>query len=232
MKVFLCGGGCGEQTKEAIGRLDQVIDHSKPCLYIPLAMEAERYDSCYEWIGTELGDVTVPEIRMVRSAQELAKAELADYSFVFIGGGNTFKLLKDLKESGAFEHLKEYLENGGIVFGGSAGAIIFGKDIETAGFLDENEVGLKDTEGFDILDGISVFCHYTAGSEEENERSRQYLTEASGQQYLTALPEEMTLFVNDGTIEAIGDCSFYCFRDGGAKEKTGGREYCLSDLQG
>ena len=57
MKVFLCGGGADVQTIKANERLNQVIDHRKPCLYIPLAMEAERYDSCYEWIIGELKDV-------------------------------------------------------------------------------------------------------------------------------------------------------------------------------
>jgi len=50
---------------------------------------------------------------------------MTDYSFLFIGGGNTFKLLYDLKSSGAFVNIQGYLNNGGVVFGGSAGAIIF-----------------------------------------------------------------------------------------------------------
>ena len=100
MKVFLCGGGADVQTIEANKRLNEVIDHSKPCLYIPLAMEEEMYDSCYEWIQGELSSVDIPGIDMVRSVKELAEKDLADYSFLFIGGGNTFKLLRDIKVSG------------------------------------------------------------------------------------------------------------------------------------
>lgn len=76
MKVFLCGGGADVQTVEANKRLNEVIDHSKPCLYIPLAMEADMYDSCYEWIQGELNDVDIPGIHMVRSAEELAEKDL------------------------------------------------------------------------------------------------------------------------------------------------------------
>ena len=43
MKVFICGGGSGEQTQRALHRLNEVISHDLPCLYIPLAMEAEQY---------------------------------------------------------------------------------------------------------------------------------------------------------------------------------------------
>ncbi len=53
MKVFLCGGGAGIQTIEANKRLNEVIDHSKPCLYVPLAMEHTMYADCFEWIKGE-----------------------------------------------------------------------------------------------------------------------------------------------------------------------------------
>lgn len=32
MNLFLCGGGSGEQTKQAIKRFNEVIDHNKPIL--------------------------------------------------------------------------------------------------------------------------------------------------------------------------------------------------------
>lgn len=62
MKVFICGGGSGEQTRRAIHRLNEVIRHDLPSLYIPLAMEEERYDNCYEWITGELAGVEIPGI--------------------------------------------------------------------------------------------------------------------------------------------------------------------------
>lgn len=99
MKVFLCGGGSGIQTIEANKRLNEVIDHSKPCLYIPLAMEQKMYADCYEWIKSELKDVDIPYIEMVNSADELAAKSMSDFGVIFIGGGNTFKLLHELKIS-------------------------------------------------------------------------------------------------------------------------------------
>lgn len=173
MKAFLCGGGAGIQAAGAYKRLQEVIDHTKPCLYIPLAMEPEQYDSCRKWIQDELKDVAVPFIEMVKSAEELASKNFLNFSFLFIGGGNTFKLLSDLKASGAFEKIRAYLKQGGIVFGGSAGAIIFGKDLEACRLDDANKAGLRETEGFDLLDGSSVLCHYTNQAPERDERNRK-----------------------------------------------------------
>ena len=214
MKVFLCGGGAGAQTIEANKRLNEVIDHAKPCLYIPLAMEQEKYPACYEWVKGELKDVDVPYIEMVRSADELAAKNLSDFSVIFIGGGNTFKLLRDLKRSGAFEKIAEYLNSEGVVFGGSAGAIIFGKDLEACRLDDSNDVNLSDINGFDILNGTSLLCHYTNRTAEKDEESRQYLLEVSEHRKVAALPEEVTLFVNGEDIEVIGNRPYYFFENG------------------
>lgn len=96
MKVFLNGGGCGVQTAAALKRFNEVIDHTKPLLYIPLAMERERYPDCCQWIQ----EVDVPQIELAASAEELARKDLNGYCALFIGGGNTFKLLDELKQSG------------------------------------------------------------------------------------------------------------------------------------
>lgn len=220
MKAFLCGGGSGIQTIEANKRLNEVIDHSKPCLYIPLAMKQDRYDGCYEWITGELKDVEIPCIEMVRSADELATKNLNNYSVVFIGGGNTFKLLRDLKACGAFEKIKEYLNNGGVIFGGSAGASILGKDLEACQLDDVNEVHLTDINGFDLLDGISILCHYTNGTPEKEEKSKQYLLELSHHKKVVALPEEVTLFINDDRVEVIGNKPYYYFENGVMSRKN------------
>lgn len=219
MKLFLCGGGEAAQTIEAYIKLNEIIDHSKPCLYVPLAMEEQMYDSCYNWIKGELKNVDVPYIEMVRNANESINKNFENYSMIFIGGGNTFKLLSELKASGAFNKIKEYLSREGVVFGASAGAIIFGEDLESCMLDDANEVKLTETSGFDILNGISILCHYTNRTFEKDTQSKNYLLELSKRRKVIALPEEVTLFVNDDTIEVIGNKPYYYFGNGIVSEK-------------
>ncbi len=104
------------------------------------------------------------------------------------------------------------MNSGGVVFGGSAGAIIFGKDLEACKLDDMNEVNLKETDGFDILSGTSILCHYTNRTAEKDEESRQYLLEVSKHRKVVALPEEVTLFVNGDIIEVIGNKLPFTFR--------------------
>ncbi len=214
MKAFICGGGCGEQTAPAYKRLGEVIDNEKPMLYIPLALPADTYDSCYEWASGELSCVEKARLDMVRSAEELAQTDLSGYGALFIGGGNTFKLLSELKTSGAYEKIRSYLESGGVVFGSSAGAIIFGESIDLAGFEDENEVGLSDLAGFDMVRGMSVFCHYGNDTAERREESDRYLAGLSTGRRIAVLSEEITLFINDDKVEIIGDGHSHCVSNG------------------
>ncbi|MEE0780040.1 MAG: Type 1 glutamine amidotransferase-like domain-containing protein [Sellimonas sp.] len=164
---------------------------------------------------------------MVKSAEELDGTNVENYSAIFIGGGNTYKLLNDLKASGSFEKIKAYIEQDGIVFGGSAGAIIFGYDIESCAAMDQNKVGLKDTKGFDVLSGYSVFAHYTNGSSRLTEQENRERTERYTEKLLRysqehgpviAMPEEDTLFLNGDHLEMIGSRPYYCFEGGKRRE--------------
>ncbi len=218
MRLLLCGGGSGEQTIDANNKFNEIIDHTKPLLYIPLAMDEDKhpYDGCLEWITEELANVDIPKIEMVRTFNELASKNYNDYCAIFIGGGNTYKLLKGIKDSGSFDKIKKYIDNGGIIYGGSAGAIIFGYDINSCLSMDSNDVNLEDTKGFNVLNGKSIFAHYTnEETPEAHERFKQYLLSYSlSKEDVIALPEEDTIFINDDGIVILGNRPYYEFING------------------
>ena len=228
MKLFLCGGGCGSQTAEATKKFSDMIDRTKPLLYVPISMEPELYQSCWQWINEEMSAFNISNIEMVTSAEEIVKKELNNYSAIFIGGGNTFKLLYDLKTSGAFDLIRHYIEKDGIVFGGSAGAIIFGQSLEACKLEDENNVGLRDISGFNVLNGISLLCHYTNQTREKDRKSTEYLTELSKRLKIIALPEEDTVFVNGDKFEVIGTRPYYYFENGIRKEISPNEKFNFS----
>lgn len=225
MRLILCGGGSGEQNLLANQKLDEIINHTKPLLYIPLAMDEEEhpYNSCFEWIQEELKNVKVPYIEMVRTFEELAAKKLENYSAIFIGGGNTYKLLLGLKQSGAYNNTKNYIENDGIVIGGSAGAVIFGYDINIISSMDPNDVKLNDTKGFNVLSGISIFPHYTNKksklTDEENETRLNNFTNSiiefsTSIGEVIAIPEEDAIYINEEKVEVIGTKPYYTFKNG------------------
>ena len=72
MKLILCGGGSGEKTFLANELFNSIIESGKPLLYVPLAMNSERYPSCLEWITNEMKNVNFSGIDMVNSSEELS----------------------------------------------------------------------------------------------------------------------------------------------------------------
>lgn len=214
MRILLNGGGDGYDIKDTYEMFSSMIDRNKPLLYIPLAMNSNKYDECYKWITKELSGYSINSIYMVRSSLELSNINLYDYCAIFIGGGNTFKLLKELKDNNNYNKIKEYINNNGIVYGGSAGSIIFGKDLLSCKLDDNNDVGLQDINGFDILNGISILCHYTNRDNIKTKESTNYLLELSKTNKVLALPEEDTLCINDDNIQIIGNKPYYIFDKG------------------
>lgn len=225
MKLLLNGGGSNEDLVLTMTKLNELIDHSKPLLYIPLAMDEEEhpYDSCLEWFNSQLTNVEISNVEMTKTFEDLAALSLNNYSAIFIGGGNTYKLLKGLKESGAFSKIQDYIKNDGVVVGCSAGAVICGKDIDIIASMDSNDVGLTDTIGFDVMNGISIFPHYinlkSRLTDEENKTMIDKYTNSmikfsleKGNVY--AIPEENTIYINDDLIEVIGPKPYYIVSNG------------------
>lgn len=225
MKLFLNGGGCGKQTLLTYKEINKIIDHNKPVLYIPLALDEVDYpyDSCYEWIKEEISSIGIPNIDMVRSFEELADNDFNNYSLIYIGGGNTYKLLSGIKTKNIYNKFEEYVQNDGIVYGGSAGSVIFGMDINIIEIMDDNIVDLKDTRGFNFLNGISLFPHYINNkskyNEEENNNMIKKYTDfindyTEKNEKVIAFPEEDTIFFDGKNIKMIGELPYYVFENG------------------
>lgn len=160
---------------------------------------------------------------MTRSFEDFANYNFNNYSSIFIGGGNTYKLLKGIKDCGIYEKIKEYLNNDGIICGGSAGAVIFGKDIDIISTMDKNEVELKDTKGFNYLNNISIFPHYTNTKSRLTEEENKIRTEKFTNAIISfskeigdviAIPEEDTIYIHDESYDVIGTKSYYIFKNG------------------
>lgn len=215
MKLILNGGGIGKAVASARKLLNDLIDHNKKVLYIPFAWPDPTYSGCLEFMTDELSDVDKSGIDMVKTPEELTDKDFTEYACLYIGGGNTYKLLNCLKTSGAFEKIRRYLlEDDGIVYGGSAGAIIFGRDLDSCNTDDDNTVGLADNTGFNMINGYSLLCHYTSRGPERTELSRRYLLELSNAKPVIAIPEEDTVYVDDDNITVLGTGKYSVFIDG------------------
>lgn len=210
INIFLSGGGNEEQTEMIDKEFVKAIDHNKPLLYIPIAMQGEiPYEDCYKWINSVFRPLGITEIEMWTDLGDKYPEDLKKFSSIYIGGGNTFYLLNVLRETGFYNILKEFVDKKGIVYGGSAGAIIFGRDILTAKHMDPNHTNLKTFEGFNYIDNYSLWCHYETSNDSV---IKEYVNKYGYS--VIALPEEAGIVMNEGTLKVIGSSPAYIFRNG------------------
>jgi dipeptidase E len=216
MQLYLSGGGSGENSARLDSLFVKALKKEKPLLYIPIAIDTKShpYSDCLKWIHSNFDPLGFSNIVMCTDLRDKSFEDLNKFSGIYIGGGNTPKLLKELKESGFINFLKKACENNLPIYGGSAGAIIFAKTIIPSLSADENEVGLNDFNALNKIDGYDVWCHYEKSFDK---MIKKYMEEYSLEKII-AIPENAGLRVTDEGTKIIGPGSVYLFDESGKAE--------------
>jgi dipeptidase E len=170
-------------------------------LYWPMAQpnEGRRHEQCLAWLTEVLRPMGITSISMWSDFSGRSPEQIAEHDAVFIGGGCTYLLLHELKESGFDRALIEFYRNGGVIYGGSAGAIVLGSDIKPCAHIDRNICGLEDTTGLNLVNDLAVACHY-------RKEHADILRQCSGelQTSILALSERTGLTMERGTMRIAG----------------------------
>ena len=110
---------------------------------------------------------------------------------VYISGGNTFGTMKHLRESGLDKAILNYVQNGAIYIGGSAGAHIATADISHVAKYDRDTFGLTDLSGLGLYNGILI-CHYSDERKDDFE-----MLKTMSRYPVHALSDEDSILVRD-----------------------------------
>lgn len=200
-KIILGGGGDDKVALESHKYFYELLGSEKKVLYIPVAMDPTKHPwaSCMDWFYSGFkgfGDISV---NILTEFNGLTNDFLNQYNGIYVGGGNTFKLLKVFRDSRFDELLKTYIDNGGIYYGGSAGAIIMGKTIDTATAFDPNDVSLTDLSGLNLVDEFSIWPHYDSTHKKMIEDWHSINGDVIG------IGEDSAVVVTGTELEKIGD---------------------------
>jgi dipeptidase E len=201
-RLILAGGGGAEDSRPLDEHFAEWIGPTGRMLYLPIAMDGQHpytYAQCLDWVSSIYHPLGVTNIEMWTDLASRDHAELSGFDAIYIGGGNTFRLLHLMRRSGFDRVLARFVSRGGAIYGGSAGAILLGHDIMTCAHLDADEVGIVDAAGLDLVGGYAIWCHYQP---EDDERIVAYI-----EQYgfpVLALSERGGLQVEDECLKAIG----------------------------
>jgi dipeptidase E len=147
----------------------------------------------------------------VVTLDELERAEA-----IFVGGGNTFRLLQKLQDGNLIEPIRERVRAGLPYIGSSAGSMISCPTIRTT-----NDMPIVQPRSFDSLGfiGFQLNCHYldpdpssTHKGETREERILQYHEENTTP--VVGLREPTMLRVVDSDVTLVGTTTARLFRRG------------------
>ena len=198
MVLFLGGGGDIQDSIEIDTAFFSHLIPNDKILYIPVACDFTTYENCFVWFNSLVKKYTnIPSDNITMLLETSVIPNLNDYKAIYIGGGNTYKLLDYICKNNLDIKFKEYLKGSGIIFGGSAGAIIFGKTIETV--IEEKE-NYPDNPALNMVKDYAIRCHY----QPQDDKLFQNLSKKI-KTPIIALPENGGLKIDKNNIKTIGN---------------------------
>ncbi|HUT22130.1 MAG TPA: Type 1 glutamine amidotransferase-like domain-containing protein [Candidatus Bipolaricaulota bacterium] len=206
-RIYLSGGGNEKQSF----LLDKFFFSTLPVngrfLYVPIALrDSKIYLTVRLWMNSviKLHERDDIQFEVIDDPSKYKFNYLINFNGIYIGGGNTWDLMDELKNSGFADALIKYYKSGGQVYGGSAGAIILGKRIDTQD--DKNKIGLQDNAGLNLLHDFSVACHF-----KNNQNNRFKSWAMNNNLPIVCLSEGAGMIIENNVASCIGErfCTIY-----------------------
>jgi len=143
---------------------------------------------------------SVEEIDIRDKNEKELREMLKDKDVVYVQGGNTFYLLKHVKESGFDKVIKELIQKGVIYIGVSAGSYIACPTIEMALWKDQdkNIVGLEGLTALNLVPFL-LSVHYTPEYKEIIKKGI-----SSSKYPVRILTDDQAILVRDNKVELVG----------------------------
>lgn len=176
----------------------------KTVTYIPTAGIAEDVEGMVEEETSTLENLgmTVDVLEVSSASYDSIVNSLTKNDIIFVGGGNTFFLLQELRRSGADQILIREVEKGKLYIGESAGSIISCPDIGYCADMDSPEKApdLSDYAGLNLVD-FYIVPHI--GNTEMGEAAEKAVEKYSSELELKAITDEQVILVEEGRVEIL-----------------------------
>lgn len=179
--------------------LERVLAGASRLVFVPFALK--DWDAYTESVRDALRGTCE-----VRGIHTLSALEAMEADAFYVGGGNTFRLLRELQDRGLVGILRRRVGEGALYVGASAGSVIASPNIRTT-----NDMPIVQPQSFVALGflGFQLNCHYPdepSGprvfmGETRDERLREFLEENRSQ--VVCLREGAWLEI-DGSVVTLG----------------------------
>ncbi len=166
IRIIFSGGGDEHDARPLDETLAGWVGKGR-LLYLPVAqVDLHFIEAGVRWITATFAPLGLENITSWMSLAGKSPRDLAAFDAVYIGGGNTFYLLHQLRANRLAAALADFIRDGHPAYGGSAGALILARTITPCSHMDENIVGLRDMSGLNLALGWAVWCHSTLADDQ------------------------------------------------------------------
>ena len=199
-KLLLTSTGLANQniTNQFLQIIDKPVSQIK-IIFVPTASRTEEELKYVHESKKELLDLGISEnnIKTLNLDSPISFEKVEDFDVIYVCGGNTFYLLKKVRETGFDKVIIEFAKTDKLYFGVSAGSILVCPNIDIASPFDENDVNLTDLTGLNLTDVI-VSPHY---KDEEKLIIDDF--KKKSQYEVVPLTDEQALLVIDGETKMV-----------------------------
>lgn len=169
MKLILTSAGLTTKIMSNLF-LKELDKEPKDCKGLMVAYAKKHIEEFYvDESKQELVALGFKDIIVANMHYPVEIDKFGQFDFIYVCGGNTFAIMKKIREIKLDKFIIDQVKNGAIYAGISAGSIMAGKSIEIAGWgsqADQNEVNLKDLKGFGFTN-IAIFPHFRENLRQE-----------------------------------------------------------------
>lgn len=195
-------------------RVTEILKREEPDLagktvsYIPTAIigEADGDEAVIEGMIKEETDMLenlglkVDVLEISAASREKITRSLTENDLIFVGGGNTFFLLQELRRTGADKLLAREVEQGKLYIGESAGAAVACPDIGYCAFMDAPEKA-PELESYSGLGLVDFYVVPHLDNEEMGEGARKIIETYGDRLDLKVITDEQAILVeNDKAV--------------------------------
>jgi dipeptidase E len=190
-------------------------------LFIPYAAVTFSYDTYEEKVSTRFREVGHEIVSIHHFKDPVEAVEKAEA--IVVGGGNTWKLLKNIRDKNLINAVRKKVLEGTPYIGWSAGSNVVCPTIKTT-----NDMAVVEPDSFDAFNLVpfQINPHYLDSNPdghagETREQRIEEFIEVNQNLYVVGLRESTMLLINDKNMKLIGPRKARIFRKGSSPAELG-----------
>lgn len=189
-------------------------EKSIQALFIPYAAVTFSYDEYEEKVNSRFREIG-HSVKSIHHFTDPKKA-VEEAEAIIVGGGNTWKLVRTMRDNNIIELIHDKVKSGTPYIGWSAGSNVACPTLRTT-----NDMPIIDPKGFDTINLVpfQINPHYLDvhpeghGGETREDRIREFITE-NPDMYVVGLREGTMLNLEENKLRLIGDKTARIFKYG------------------